>query len=364
MILDEPAAGTDPAEGAALTIGLLEYFSRRRCLVAVATHATAVKLYAYSRPGLEAAAVDFDPERLAPLFRLKPHTIGQSYGLAVARRLGLPEEIILTAEAARPAGSGELESALTRLEAERTELADRIEHLAERERLLADSEERIRAQTERLRRRAESEGARMRSEVEQLLGDLHRQGQEILRGLREHARSRRDLTAFAAEAGQRLDTIAPAAAEEGGEARAPLKVGDQVELGDIRGELLSLDPDKAVIGRGGLRIEVAPGRLRHVAAKPATARPPTVSVTAQPSEAAEVNLVGMRASEALRRLEDFLGRAYLTNQAEVRVIHGIGSGALRKAVHEYLGASPYCAAFREAEPRLGGAGVTIVEMGS
>ena len=108
VILDEPGAGTDPAEGAALAIGLMNYLGARRCLVAIATHSTAVKLHAYSRAGFEAAAVDFDPERLAPLYRLKPHTIGQSYGLAVARRLGLPEEIIARREQSMGAGTVEL----------------------------------------------------------------------------------------------------------------------------------------------------------------------------------------------------------------------------------------------------------------
>ncbi|MGH7932362.1 MAG: endonuclease MutS2, partial [Candidatus Binataceae bacterium] len=104
VILDEPGAGTDPVEGAALAIGVMDYLGARDCVVAIATHSTAVKLHAYSRAGFEAAAVDFDPERLAPLYRLKPHTIGQSYGLAVARRLGLPEEIVRTANSALPAG--------------------------------------------------------------------------------------------------------------------------------------------------------------------------------------------------------------------------------------------------------------------
>jgi DNA mismatch repair protein MutS2 len=91
--------------------------------------------------------------------------------------------------------------------------------------------------------------------------------------------------------------------------------------------------------------------------------PASVTVTAQRSETGEVNLIGMRAPDALRRLEEFLDQAYLTNQSEVRVIHGVGSGALRKAVREYLSTSPYCTAFREAEPQAGGAGATIVEIG-
>ena len=90
VILDEPGEGTDPVEGAALAIGLMTYLGRRRCLVAIATHSAAIKLHAYSRAGFEASAVDFDADNLQPLYRLKPHTIGQSYGLAVAERLGLP----------------------------------------------------------------------------------------------------------------------------------------------------------------------------------------------------------------------------------------------------------------------------------
>src|SRR5579863_1786251 len=140
VILDEPGGGTDPVEGAALAIGLMDYLGDRDCLVAVATHSTAVKLHAYSRAGFEAAAVDFDPERLTPLYRLKPHTIGQSYGLAVARRLGLPAEIVTAAEAALPAGSAELAEALRRLEEERARLHTHTERLRERERALTDRE--------------------------------------------------------------------------------------------------------------------------------------------------------------------------------------------------------------------------------
>src|ERR1700694_189100 len=116
LILDEPGAGTDPAEGAALAIGLMNHLGTRRCMLAIATHSTAVKLHAYSQAGFEASAVDFDAERLAPLYRLKPHTIGQSYGLAVARRLGLPEEIIKSAQAAMGESTLELETAIERLE--------------------------------------------------------------------------------------------------------------------------------------------------------------------------------------------------------------------------------------------------------
>ncbi len=366
VILDEPGAGTDPAEGAALAVGLMNYLAARRCLVAIATHSTAVKLSAYSREDFEVAAVDFDPERLVPLYRLKPHTIGQSYGLAVARRLGLPEEIIAAAERASGESAAGLEKTLERLELQRASLEaetvraqTRAAELAARERQAADA-------AGRLRERAESERQRLREEADTLVSDLRREGDELLRELRSGAKSRRDLSATLARAGERVERALPSQPPDEAP-QAILRVGDQVELGGIRGELVVLETERAVISRGGLRIEVSPERLRPARPEPPAAarerkRTPAVAVISAAEEREELNLIGMRAGEALRKLEEFLDQAYLTNRREVRIIHGIGSGALRKAVLEYLGASPYCEGYREAEPHHGGAGATIVQL--
>jgi DNA mismatch repair protein MutS2 len=365
VILDEPGAGTDPVEGAALAIGIMDYLAARDCVAAVATHSTAVKLHAYARADFDAAAVDFDPERLAPLYRLKPHTIGQSYGLAVARRLGLPDEIVSAAEAALPSGSAQLADALNRLEEERARLKAQIERLRERETAIAGREREALDSAERARAGAETERDRMRAEGARLLDELRREGIAIIAELKAQSKNRHDLSRMIANAGGKIDAIAPRARAAGAENETPLKVGDQVELGDIRGELLALEPGKAVVGRGGLRIEVAPERLRRArAAQPASiSRQPTVTITASASGRDELNLIGMRTGDALRKLEEFLDQAYLTNQAEVRVVHGIGSGALKKAIQDYLSTSPYCSGYRQAEPHHGGAGATIVEIG-
>ncbi len=362
VILDEPGGGTDPVEGAALAIATMDYLAAHDCVVAVATHSTAVKLHAYSRAGFEAAAVDFDPEHLTPLYRLKAHTIGQSYGVAVARRLGLPEEIVSAAEHVLPAGVSELAEALRRLEEERTRLKSQLERLREREHQLAEREREAIATAERTRQRAEAERDRLRGEGAEVLEQMRREGSAVMAEIKAGTKNRRDLGQTLADARARLDRVAPpAAASQPSEPEEPLKVGDQVELGDIRGELIALDQGRAVVGRGGLRIEVAPERLRRARKVQAT-REPTHIVSIAGNDRDEVNLVGMRTAEALRRLEEFLDQAYLTNHAEVRVIHGIGSGALKKAVHEYLSSSPYCAGFRQAEPHRGGAGATVVQL--
>lgn len=365
VILDEPGAGTDPAEGAALAIGIMSHLAARRCIVAVATHSTAVKLHAYSRPDFEVAAVDFDPELLTPLYRLKPRTIGQSYGLAVARRLGLPGEVITAAEGAMGHSAVELERALERLELERANLIAETEKVRTREAELAAREREADDAARIAAERADKERKRLREQVTGLIGELRREGEEVIREIRSGARSRRDLSATIARATERLERAAPIEAPEPGE-QEPLKVGDSVELGGIRGELLVLEPNRAVIGRGGLKIEVSPERLRR--AKPEAAerapRPSSAATVTYTTgeEREEVNLIGMRSGEALKKLEEFLDQAYLTNRREVRVIHGIGSGALKKAVAEYLKTSPYAATFHEAEPHQGGAGATIVEM--
>ena len=369
VILDEPGAGTDPAEGAALAIGLMNHLGTRRCMLAIATHSTAVKLHAYSQARFEAAAVDFDADRLEPLYRLKPHTIGQSYGLAVARRLGLPEEIISAAEQSMGAGSIELTDALKRLDGERAKLNAQAEKLREREASLALTEEQILQDTEKTREHAELERKRLRAEVAELIEELRRDGAALMDELKTQAKSRTDLKGFVTKAAAKLESLAPAADNNktGPQSDAPLKVGDSVEVGDIRGELIVLESGRAVISRGGLRIEVAPERLRRSAAsapenRPARTKAATVTFSAERGERDELNLIGMRTTDALRKLEEFLDTAFLTNRAEVRIVHGIGSGALRKAVTEYLATSPYCASFRGAEPHHGGAGATIVQM--
>ncbi len=367
VILDEPGAGTDPAEGAALAIGLMNHLGTRRCMLAIATHSTAVKLHAYSQAGFEAAAVDFDAEHLAPLYRLKPHTIGQSYGLAVARRLGLPEEIIRAAEQSMGAGTIELTDALKRLDAERARLNAQADKFREREESLARVQQELIQDAEKTRERADLDRKRLRAEVADLIDELRRDGAALMDELKTRAKSRTDLKGFITKAASKLEALAPAATDAGPESDAPLKVGDSVEVGDIRGELIVLEAGRAVISRGGLRIEVAPERLRRSSAttpeiRPAQAKAATVTFSVEGGERDELNLIGMRTTDALRKLEDFLDNAFLTNRAEVRIVHGIGSGALRKAVAEYLGTSPYCASFRGAEPHHGGAGATIVQM--
>jgi DNA mismatch repair protein MutS2 len=368
VILDEPGEGTDPVEGAALAIGLMTYLGRRPCLVAIATHSAAIKLHAYSRAGFEASAVDFDAENLQPLYRLKPHTIGQSYGLAVAERLGLPIEIVSAAREAMPADAAEVERVLALLEAERGEVRAEAERLRAEQRRAEERTAEAEEAARRGRARIESERERVVAEGKSLIAELRRESATLAEEVRAGRKAQREMGLMIGRAAERVGQMAPGGAESIGEVNAPrepLKVGDRVEFGDIQGELIALEPGRAVVSRGGLRIEVAPERLRRAqsrAAERGTAKVTVSAGTGPDGGDSELNLIGMRTADALRRLEEFLDQAYLTNRAEVRIVHGIGSGALKKAVHEYLGNSAYCAGFHQADPHRGGAGATVVQL--
>ncbi len=195
--------------------------------------------------------------------------------------------------------------------------------------------------------------------------EIERKGRALL----EELRGRPEPAALRTFVRESHDAIAAHAS--GGAAAAPQtappKIGDTVEVvgGNIRGELVEMHGERARIQRGGLRFEVATSQLRTVDA-PARRDRVAVSV-ARPIDVepdrGEINLVGQRVREAIDALATFLDRSVRLGRSEVRVVHGLGTGALRRAVQEFLAASPYCVKFREEDAARGGGGVTVVELG-
>lgn len=376
VLLDEPGVGTDPEEGAALAIGLLQFFAARGARLAITTHYAPVKLFALDDRRCAVAAVDFDLDTLTPRYRLVYDSIGRSLALPIARRLGLPDAILAAADAAQSEQARLLGAALERLERTRTQLDAQLaaagahvaalsERDAESQRLLAELRERRRA----------AWAAELR-EARAFVRALKDEGRAQLQGL--HAAAERAAFARftreqeAAIAAREAPTVA-AAADEHGEGPVhgaaapapPLRVGDVVAVADrgIRGELLAVEGARAWIQRGTMRFEVPAAQLRMVErAAPVQLRVAMASTGDDPSGQREVSLIGLRAREAVDRLERFLDRAVQAGEDSVRIIHGVGSGALRRAIHDYLATSPYCADFRSGESNEGGSGVTVATL--
>lgn len=367
ILLDEPGVGTDPEEGAALAIGLIQHLERRGARVVLTTHYAPVKQFAVARRSCLVSAVDFDVETLTPRYRLTYHSLGRSLALPIARRLGLPEEILQAAHAAQSESSQSFSAALEELEHVRRRLEEELAEAVERARELAarDAESR-RLLDEARQRRRDAWGKELR-EARDFVRDTKAEGRALLRKLQHAAEERGAYREFvekreAAIAARSAEP--PAAAPRHARVPGPPQIGDRVELGDqgIRGELLSVDGERAWIQRGSLRFEVPAAQLRRVGKKESVA-PVRIDLRADMEGAHnEISLVGLRSRQALAELEQFLDRAARARLNRVRIIHGFGSGALRRAVQDYLSGSPYCSEFRSGSGDEGGGAVTIVEL--
>ncbi len=370
ILLDEPGVGTDPEEGAALAVGLIQHCEQLAARVVITTHYAPVKRFALGRPSCLLAAVDFDVERLAPRYRLAYHSLGRSLALPIAQRLGLPESVLAAARAAQSEDSRAFSTAMGELEATRHQLEAELALAAARAAALTAQETESRRVLEELRERRRGAWDDALREARRFLRDTKEEGRALLKDLQGAVEARAQFdrvvrereSAVAAQAAQADLPEIPTAASPA--SSGPLRAGDTVEVGarGIRGELLSVDGERAWIQRGSLRFEVPAAQLRRVGRATPSA-PVQVHVSGGGGDVGrEISLIGLRAREAVAELETFLDRAAQARQPRVRIVHGLGSGALRRAVHDYLAGSPYCAEFRAGEGSEGGGGVTVVEM--
>jgi len=374
VLLDEPGVGTDPTEGAALAVALLGFLRERGVFLAASSHAADVKTFALADAGFEVAAVDVDPASGAPRYELCYQTLGQSLALPMARRLGLPEPV-LEAAARRLSGDvgPDVARASERLEETRRAYEAKLAELEAERRTLAAREAEHSDLVAKLRAKQRTAWQDALAEAQSFVRELQAEGNRVLADLRrrdEHAAALRETVArqqaTIVAAAQRHATPAPAA-------EVMPAVGDQVEVVDqgIRGELVEIAGERARIQRGALRFEVPAMALRRIgppASRQRSSRNPsgldtTVHYTIDTAPlASDLSLLGLRAREAVAALDTFMDRAVRSGHATVRIIHGMGTGALRRAVQEYLADSPYCASFREGAPAEGGIGVTVVEL--
>jgi DNA mismatch repair protein MutS2 len=375
VILDELGAGTDPQEGAALARSLMSHLLKRGITTLVTTHHPDLKAYAHTNPGVVNASVEFDLESLRPTYHLTIGLPGRSNALAIAGRLGLPEEIIQAArgtldpadlqaddlldeirrqralaEDARQAS----ESAREDVEALRLQLADRIEEIEnERVDLLEKARHQARAELDELRRGLEE----VRSEIEEGnqpeddMVDLEREAEQIDEILSEPLP-------------QKLTEI-PLPIPSG-----PLLEGDLVYLRSLgkKGKILSINGNDVEIQVGVIRVRARKSDLEHTTGGGDTeveVAPKTVIYTPTEVESpgTELDLRGQQVDEALENLSFFLDKAFLARMPWVRIIHGMGTGKLRSAVRKTLKNHPQVDHFERGKEGEGGDGVTVVSFG-
>jgi DNA mismatch repair protein MutS2 len=337
VLLDEIGSGTDPAEGGALATAVLQTLTRRRAVTLATTHLGALKQLAAETVGIVNASLQFDADTLTPTYRLLKGVPGRSYGLAIARRLGIAPEVLEIAERAVPGAERALDALLATVEARARELEAKEQELAARDAAL-------RMDAAQLDERAAELAARER--------DVKARAQSLEREAREQTR------AYLLEARNKVEDAlgrARAAVDEATarEARRLVERAIEETAGETAGEK---------VGEGWMSLEELK-RVRKGSPSTHLHRPPPSSTTPVPavSAATEISLIGLRVSEAEPLLVKALDDAVLADLPYLRVVHGKGTGALRQLVHEVLSVDPRVKRFSFAPPNQGGPGVTVVE---
>ncbi|MCG8346715.1 MAG: endonuclease MutS2 [Chloroflexales bacterium] len=385
ILLDELGAGTDPVEGAALARSIVERLLERDCMGVATTHYAELKAFAYSTPGVQNASVEFDVETLAPTYKLTIGLPGRSNALAIAARLGLDSTLVERARSTMNREDAQVEDLLAGIHRERDAAVTELQHAktlradAEkyRDRLaheLHEFEETRQARTEAARQEIEDELREVRSQLRRLRDEFR--SVSLSRQWMEEAEQRLQETQTQVQAVLSKPTVAPTAPAQ--QAPRPLRVGDTVLVRSVglQGEILAIDEEEqsADVQVGGFRMHVDLRELRREKRK--AAEEPAYKSRARPIDTADASTVrlppssdvsmtfdmrGWRAADVADRLDHYLNDAYLAGLAQVRLIHGKGTGALRQVVRDVLQGHPLVASFGGGGAD-GGDGVTVAKL--
>lgn len=373
VLLDEIGAGTEPGEGAALGSAILEALAVREAQVFATTHLDGIKAFVTTNPRMENAAVEFDLDRMRPLYKLHIGLPGRSFAIDVACRLGVPPPICQRAREFVGESSADVAALLDRLHATEVrfgrdaaeaarERQDAVRAREQAEALAGELEEKLRVLHGRMARLVTEVGAEARRRVEAVVADLRRGAsvQEARLAIRQLAELPGEtLAGFPAmsqsgESTPRLEAVEP---------------GQRVRirhLGQVGSVLAAANP------QGLVEVQVPVGKVRVPLedlspASPAAPRSEgTITWTAGAGEnlSPEINVIGCTVEEATQRVGRYLGDAMLGGLTRVRIVHGKGTGRLRRGLGEFLKTHPLVAGFQLASFEEGGAGATIVDLGS
>ena len=377
-LFDEPGGGTDPVEGAALAVSILSELKARGARVMATTHYTELKTYALSEPGVENASCEFDVASLRPTYRLMIGIPGSSNAFAISRRLGLPEEII--------------EGARARLDDDAISMDQILTELEETRRIMEKDQaelEHYRKEAEALRKRLSVQESKLAEKKEEILAKAREEARGIVEDAKETADAAiRDYQKWlknpAAADARRMEERRTALrkkkdgltdhkeikAKDSGQKNSDFHIGDRVKVLslDTEGHIIALADSKGLftVEMGILTSRFPASDLLILEEKKVSA--PKVRAAGEGNMhkgytfTPEINLLGFTVDDAIMKLDKFLDDALLAHAATVRIVHGKGTGALRRGIHEHLRTLRYVKDYRLGEFGEGDAGVTIVSL--
>ena len=385
ILFDELGAGTDPVEGAALAISVIQHVRGMGARVAATTHYAELKTFAMTTAGVENASCEFDVDTLSPTYRLLIGIPGKSNAFAISKRLGLPDAVIESAKAQMSGESVRFEDVLTQLEAKRQALEKREQEANRLYRQREEDARKAREFREQMERAKENARGRGEAEAKRILRDARAAADEVFAELAEMRKqqTKAELTMNAnearAELRRKLNEAEDAATRRDARQEPipkpsrPIRAGDLVEIPGVRqnAEVVSVGSDGTLqLKAGVLKMKAKADEVRLIEddERAAKKKNPTVSIrqnadrALRASASRELDIRGMETLEAESVVENFLSAAVMGRLDTVTIIHGKGTGALRKAVHDILRRNKAVKSFRLGVYGEGESGVTVVTM--
>ncbi len=381
VLMDEPGSGTDPGEGEALAWALVEILAERGCLALVTSHLGGLKRLAGPDNPVVNASMQFDGKRLAPTYRLRKGRPGRSYGLVIARALGLSGEVLDRAEVHRDQRDARLDDLLANLEAKERALDDRIRDVRAEDEELAMLRVELERREVDVGRAEELQRAEARVRARELLLNARRDVDDVIARLKERARAGDSFTKAARDARRTVERAAAELADPpkkpaplGTDAAGPgsaVEVGTPVRLSasGAQGTVLAVGGRRIDVLVGAVRLRVPRDQLVPIEGEAGGAEPaqgvepgPAGMWPSIPEAQTEIDLRGMRADEAELSLQRALDAATVAGLGELRVIHGVGTGVLKARVGDALQRDPRIGGIRRGKPGEGGGGVTVATL--
>ncbi len=366
VLLDELGSGTDPAEGSAIGVSVLEHLAESGALCIVTTHHDALKHYAYGAAHAENASVEFDADDLSPTYRIRMGAAGPSNAMSVAQKMGLPESVLARAEALLMKGPVQVDRLMANLSEQEREMEEKEADLSARRAQVEEQEREVERQL--------GEEARQRGdEAARFLKDLRREADDLLnemRGAFEMEEAKRIARERIHEMSARIEEALPRREKEAA-TRAPvtLRVGDRVRipLMNCTGEVAALHgEDELTVSVNGKSLRLSSNVvevLDDITSAPGRRSTVTHDVLSRGDDfSPELQLRGVRAERAVEMVDKYLDDAALVGIASVRIVHGKGEGVLSKVIAERLKEHALVSKFGPARPEEGGWGVTNVEL--
>ena len=376
LLIDEFGTGTEPQIGGAIAEAVLDRFNKNKVFGVITTHYTNLKHFAAQTEGIVNGAMLYDRNQMRPLFMLSIGTAGSSFAIEIARKIGLPEDVIVAASEMVGTEQVDFDKHLQDVARDKRYWENKRQQVKDKEKRLQQLTERYEQLIEGMRVKEKETLRQAKQEAAEILSQANKEIEKTIRIIKETQADKEATRKSREEVGKLREKMERGAQQVSPKKQQkPLEVGEHVQIAgqNVIGKLLEIQGKAAIVAFGQIKSTVALNRLERVSA--GQAKQAEQRMAAQRSSNAtedirnrqltfkqEIDVRGMRVDEALQAVVYFIDDAAMVSATQVRILHGTGTGALRQAIRDYLHQASMVKSYRDEHVQFGGAGITVVEM--